>query len=199
MRAAFSFIKTTVIGGLLFLVPVVLTIVVVEQALAIAVKLVRPIAAMLPLPGVTAAIAATGGSAVALLVVSFAAGLLARGRLANRLADMLEQRILGRFPAYGLIKSTAEGFVGLEKEGSFVPALLRYDDAFQIGFVVERLEGGFATVYLPGAPSATSGSVAVMEEGRIVPLGLTVPETLAVLRRLGAGAGPALASAMRGT
>ncbi|WP_144299489.1 DUF502 domain-containing protein [Elioraea rosea] len=197
MRAVMSFVKTTVIGGVLFLVPVVLAVVVIQQALAIAVKLVRPVAGMLPLPGVSAAIAATGGSILALFILCFVAGLLARGRLANRLADTLEERILSRFPAYGLIKSTAEGFVGLEKEGSFVPALLRYDDAFQIGFVVERLEGGFATVYLPGAPSATSGSVAVMEEGRIVLLGLTVPDTLALLRRLGAGAAPALAAAIR--
>jgi uncharacterized membrane protein len=131
----------TIIGGVLFLVPVVLTIVLVEKALAVAVRLVAPIAQALPLPGVSAAFAATVGSAVALVILCFAAGILARSRAATRLTQTLEDRVLARVPAYGLIKSTTEGIVGLEQSGRFTPALLRYDDAFQVGFVVDRLEG----------------------------------------------------------
>ncbi|WP_291297838.1 DUF502 domain-containing protein [Elioraea sp.] len=186
----------TIIGGIVFLIPVVLTVVLVEKALAIAIRLVGPVAQAMPLPGISAAFAATAGSVAALVVLCFAAGLVARSRSARRLTTTLEERVLARFPAYGLIKSTAEGVVGREREGQFTPALLRYDDAFQVGFVVERLAGGFATVYLPGAPTAMSGSVAVMEESRIVPLSLTVPQTLALLRTLGAGAGEALSAAV---
>jgi uncharacterized membrane protein len=42
-----------------------------------------------------------------------------------------------------------------------------------------------------------SGSVAVMEESRIVPLDLTVPQVMALLRALGAGQPDALARAVR--
>lgn len=198
MRGTVTFIKMTVVGGVLFLVPVVLTIVLVEKALSVAARVVAPLAQALPLPGVSAAFAATTGSIAALVLLCFGAGLLSRSSLAARLTGTLEDRVLARFPAYGLIKSTAEGMVGLQQSGRFTPALLRYDDAWQIGFVVERLEDGWATVYLPGAPAAMSGTVAVIEDSRIAPLNLTVPEVMALLRSLGAGEGKALGLALRG-
>lgn len=196
MRGVLGFVRTTVIGGIVFLVPVVLTIVLLKQGVDLAVAIVGPIARLVPLPWVSAAAAATFAAVLSLLILCFLAGLVARTVMAGRLTGALEQRVLARFPVYGLIKSTAEGLVGWQQAEGLAPALLRFDDGWQIGFVTQRLGGGRAAVYVPDAPTPMTGAVFVMEDERIRPLGLSVPETLTMIRSLGAGAPAAIAAAL---
>jgi len=65
--------------------------------------------------------------------------------------------------------------------------LVRFDDNTQIGFEVERLDGGNVVIYLPGAPNPWSGSVVYFEADRVTPLGITAAEAFGSLRKLGRG------------
>jgi uncharacterized membrane protein len=73
-----SFLKATVVGGLVFLVPVVLIAVVLRYALQFARKIAAPSADVLPFSHVVGVAVATPIAVVILVVIAFLAGLLAR-------------------------------------------------------------------------------------------------------------------------
>jgi uncharacterized membrane protein len=70
--------------------------------------------------------------------------------------------------------------------------VVRFDDFWQIGFEIERIEGGKVALFLPGSPDPWSGSVCVAEEDRVAPLDLPVATVATMARRLGRGANEAL-------
>lgn len=105
----FRFLKTTILGGVLFLVPIVIFIAVIGRALQLTHKLATPIAAKFPL-------ASVGGLAVVelvalaiLVLICFIAGLAARTRSAHRLVQTLEANVLDKMPAYALMKAKTDG------------------------------------------------------------------------------------------
>jgi uncharacterized membrane protein len=83
-------------------------------------------------------------------------------------------------------------------EGMSVVAM-RFDDCWQIGFEIERIEGGTVAVFLPGSPDPWSGSVCIAEADRVTPLDLPVAAVVNMARRLGRGANEALRDRLRAT
>ena len=105
------FLKTTVVGGALFLVPLVLVLLFLGYALQFAVKIARPISNGLNLDqlGEWSGIgAATIIGALALVVVSFGAGLIAGTNTGKRITRWVEESLLGGLPQYQLVKSMAQ-------------------------------------------------------------------------------------------
>ncbi len=80
-----------------------------------------------------------------------------------------------------------ESLLGVEDEPTPQVVLARIEDAWQIAFLVERLEDGHLAVFVSGAPNPQSGSVYLMTEDRIKPAGIPPAAALKCLTRLGAG------------
>jgi uncharacterized membrane protein len=78
-------------------------------------------------------------------------------------------------------------------------AVVRFDDLWQIGFEIERIEGGKVALFMPGSPDPWSGSVCIAEEDRVTPLDLPVAAVAKMVRRLGRGANEALRDRLRST
>ena len=76
-------------------------------------------------------------------------------------------------------------------------AVVRFDDLWQIGFEIERIEGGKVALFLPGSPDPWSGSVCIAEADRVTPLDLPVAAVVKMVRRLGRGANEALGERLR--
>jgi uncharacterized membrane protein len=188
----FRFIRTTLLGGLLFLFPIVFIFFIIGKALDITNKLFTPLEKLLPIDSI-------GGIAVIkllalgiLVLICFAAGLAARTALAGRLVSSLETNVLKKIPAYTLLKSKAESVLSPEDIGSMSPVLGRFDDSWQLAFEIERVSGGNVVVFLPGAPDPWSGSLCILTEDRITSLDLTVKALVDLLKRLGKGSTGAL-------
>jgi uncharacterized membrane protein len=192
-------IRTTIIGGILFLVPIAILVAAIGKGLQITGALAKPLAQALPVDMI-------GGFAVAqvlaimlLLLICFLAGLLARAALARRLVAALEVNVLAKLPAYALLKTKTQSMLSPDDIEGMSVAVVRFDDAWQIGFEIERIEGGKVALYLPGAPDPWSGGVCVMEEDRVTPLDLPVAVVTHMVRRLGRGANEALRDRLRST
>lgn len=186
MKRILQFLRTTLVGGLLFLVPIVVLLGVLGKALAVARKLVDPLAARLPVESViglrTPALLAIG------IIVSFCflAGLLARTAPALRTVRKLESAVLSNLPGYKFFKGMGESLLGVEKEGAYPVVLVRFDDNSRIGFRVDQLENGLVAVFIPGAPNPQSGSVYFMTPDRVTPADISPAAALKCLQRLGA-------------
>jgi len=78
---------------------------------------------------------------VTLVLICFLAGLAARTPLAGKFVKSLETNVLGKIPAYTLLKSKAESVLRPEDIGGMRPVLGRFDDSWQLAFEIERMAG----------------------------------------------------------
>ena len=182
-----NFLKTTMVGGILFLVPIIIFIAIIGKALELSKKLAAPLSVLIPLDSI-GNIAMVNLLALGIvLLICFFAGLAAKSTLARKSIGNLESRVLSKIPVYGLLKSKIDAIVQPEKAEGMEPVLARFDDSWQIAFKVERIQGGVVALYLPGAPDPWSGSVCFVTEDRIQPLELTLLPVLRTLKSLGKG------------
>jgi len=192
----YSFLKTTFLGGVLFLAPVVVLIALFEKALGYAQKAVVPLADAL-FKGTFAHVFVSDLLAFGLLLVlCFLAGLAAKTAFARKSVDALEKKVLGKVPFYDSTKSKVLATLQSQsQEGETMrPVLARFEDSWQIAFEVERIPGGITTVYVPGAPDPWSGSVCFMTEDRIQAIDPAMSPVLKTLKDLGKGSNKQLSA-----
>jgi uncharacterized membrane protein len=125
------------------------------------------------------------------------AGLFARTRLARKSMDWLESVLLYNIPGYTFFKGISESLLGYETRHAYPVVLARIEEAWQIGFLMERLESGHYAVFVPDSPSVWSGSVYLMTEGRFQRVDISRIEAVKCLRRLGLGANELLGQRIR--
>ena len=123
------------------------------------------------------------------------AGLFARTHPGKRIMRWSENSLLGGLPQYRLVKSMAEGLAQVESADGVNPALVNVEGGWQIGYLLEPLENGWVTVFVPQAPTPLSGNVMYLPADRVRSLDITMIQAMSVVKRMGVGS----AQALRGT
>lgn len=200
MRATLKFVKATLIGGLFFLVPFALIVVVVEKLAEILRPAVHEVAELFDPFGIGP------GSQMAIIIAvlvlaAFVAGLFG-GTVAGRgLFGLIESAMLNRVPGYGIVKSAAADAAGntalLQSQERSNAVFVRSGEGWQIGFVMERVGEDMFAIFVPDAPAPTSGAVLFASSDQFVDSGLKVGDALRCLRQLGAGSGRILGQGRR--
>ena len=97
--------KTTIIGGASFLLPVAIVIFILSYALRLVRRIAEPISQSLHLDHLVGAGVGTVTvlSVAVLVLISFAAGIIARTAAGRRITRWSENSFLGRFPHYQII------------------------------------------------------------------------------------------------
>lgn len=180
-------LKTTIGGGLLFLAPFVVLIIILGKALELIRGVIGPIAKKIPVESVVGLETPKILALFILIFVCFLAGLVAQTRPAKKLVGWLETALLSNIPGYSFLKNLGEEVAGAKSAQSNIPILARFDDSWQIGFLVERIPEGRVVVFIPDAPSPWSGSVYILDEEQVKPLEVPSTATLKSLQRLGEG------------
>jgi len=192
MKQSLSFVRTTLTGGLLFLVPFVVLMVFAAKALELVQKLIHPLTSHMP-DSIVALHLDTVLAIAALLAICFLAGCVAPMVFARRFAKWIEINLLSNLPGYEFLKSIGESVLGGGESAQWQVVLARFDDFLQLGFLIERLENGMVAVFVPGAPNAHSGAVHFMTADRVISLSIAPTATLKCLKRMGVGSGELLA------
>ncbi|MBD9515797.1 hypothetical protein [Pseudomonas sp. PDM22] len=185
----FRFIKTTIAGGLLFILPLVLLFILIEKAIHL---LSGPLQKVLPIFAgfsVAGATSVTVAAIFVLLLFCFLAGLLARTAAASSALRALEDRLLGNLPGYQLLKDATARFTGMENiEGARVVMVIQ-DSGYRFGLCLESRED-WLLVYMPdgGPAGGTAGEVQTLTSNAVVMTDIPWLSLLACLRRGGRGA-----------
>jgi uncharacterized membrane protein len=183
-----NFIKTTILGGALFLVPVAILAIVLGKAYQIMMLVAQPMSGWVPIDAVGGIALANLLALAAIILSCFFAGLLARGERAKAVYRSLDRRMTS-IPGYAFVKAMTEDVhPGPESGGNFIPVISRFDDNAQISFEIERTPDGQVVVYLPGAPNPWSGSVVLLDQERVQKLDQSASDVIRSIRSLGRGA-----------
>jgi uncharacterized membrane protein len=183
MRQTFSFLKTTLIGGLVVVLPVWLVGFVLIRGLGQIKSAIEPLT-----NNVTHAFAPPIAIAALVLLFScFAIGLLIQTASGGRLVGTVERRLAESLPGYGLFRGLTLGVTGGGAGHAVKPALVGSEDDMAFGIIIERANG-FSTIFIPSAPSATSGSVRIVLDSNVHPLDVPLRKVLSSMSHYGEGA-----------
>lgn len=187
MNRIVAFFKTTVKGGVWFLFPFVVLVIVMGKAQEITIRFVAPLANRIPVHSILGMGFVRVLAVVVLLVLCFIAGLFSKTAAARKIVLWLENNFLTKLPGYDFLKSVSGNLLHLEKEGSHTVVLARIEDSWQIGYITEELDNGVYAVFVPDVPMPFSGGLYFMTEDRFQRLKISIPEAQQCLRRLGHG------------
>jgi uncharacterized membrane protein len=186
-------LKATVIGGLLFLLPLILIVILLGHALHLASAVTQPVANLLTLDRVIGPAGEKVLAVIGLAIIAVAAGLIARTALGRRLSRRVEHSLLGGLPQYQMMKSMAEGLAKVEGAEGVSPVLVNVEEAWQIGYLIEPLKNGWVAVFLPQAPTPMSGNIMYLPEERVRRLEIGMTQAMLIVKHMGTGSAAALA------
>ena len=187
MKTLASLVKTTAVGGLVFLLPLVFLVAIVGKAFSIIKTASMPVANLISAEKFAGYAVADLLALTVLLVVTVLAGMLARSPVFDSFYKKIDTIILQVFPGYSWIKGMTGSLSDSEAEQTLKSVAVIQDDTVMIGYEVERLTDGWVAVYLPGAPDTRSGSVAFFTDDRVVPLDTDFAGIAGCLKTLGRG------------
>ena len=183
-----GFLKNTITGGLLFLVPIGALIIILAKIVPIAQKVTDPLTEIIPIESIAGLKMPVLLTSLLILLICFVAGLLANTRAANRLVAGLEDTLLEKIPGYSLLKSMGEDLVSIEGSSTNQVVLVRFDDAWQFGLKVDNISNGKQTaVFIPDSPTPQTGGLFVVDSSRVQSTDLSINQVLVCLKNRGTG------------
>ena len=185
MKGVAELTKTTLIGGVLIVLPIYLSILLLAKTLSAIVTLLSPVTAAIPAGVQFRQVIAV----LIVLAVCFVAGIVVRTGPGLRAKHALERSVLEKIPGYSLVRGLAHRVSGEEGEGAFRPALVEIEDALAPAFIIEELNDGRYTVLIPSVPTPAAGSLLIMQRERVHPLDVPFTQAVKVISKWGAGAG----------
>jgi uncharacterized membrane protein len=183
MKRLAEFSKTTLIGGVLVILPIYITVLLLVKTVAGVAALVSPVTALVP-----AVLQFREVIAVAILILAcFLAGLLLRTGPGLRTKNVIERNLLERIPGYAFIRGITARVAGKQEDETFAVALVELEDALVPAFVVEEHDDGAFTVFVPSVPTPAAGAIYILPKERVHIVDIPFHKALTVISKWGAG------------
>ena len=172
------------VRGLLIVIPVYLAVLLMLKGMQSVAKLVSPFARLLPewLPAEKLL------SLLLVLGICVVIGASLDTDPGKRVRVWLEENVFVRIPGYSLLRSLAFQVAGGRRESTWQPALFQTDEALVPAFIIEKLDDGRYTVFVPSIPTPFAGSVYVLDPERVHPVDVPFTDAVRVVSRWGSGA-----------
>ncbi len=192
MKGIWRFVETTILGGVLFLTPIVVLGIVLSKAYDFVRRGLQPLTALIPQalgsgPTMTAILAI-----LVLGLMCLLAGLFARTMLAQRIVSGLEATVLSKLPGYEYLKQAGTSVLGLGETAEHPVVLADFGGSWRIGVQTDSVVGGYVAVFVPNSPNPMSGSVFLVAADHVRPASVPLATAIASLRRCGIGSGALL-------
>lgn len=186
VHESWRFLRTTAIGGLLFLLPLAVIGGILGYVYSLVIVIYEPLKEWIPVSSASG-IAILFLMAVGILIcLCFLAGIAGRRALARRFTKTVERQLSMMFPKYSIYKDILAGNIGGDSATpSLKPVRIQLQDRIQIGYESGRTEDGLVIVFLPGAPDPWNGTLALVKPEQVSTLEVDFNETAAICERMG--------------
>jgi len=191
MRRLREFFKSTLIGGLLVLLPLTILIYALVWVFNGVHKAINPLTKIFITEESILQIVVADVVVVGLLIwVCFLVGVFVRTRLGRWMYILIESRLLRKTPGYSMIKETVSQFLDKDKQSPFSSvALARIfeNDTLVSVFVTDKHVDGSYTVFMPTGPNPTSGNIYHLRAENVFPVDVSVEDAMRSIISCGAG------------
>jgi uncharacterized membrane protein len=190
MKQVLTFLKATLLGGVLLVLPAWLAVILVVKALMQMQVFVKPVSSHLPQslghPRILAVLL--------LIAMCFLVGLIIQTAIGARAKQIAEERVLNKLPGYSTLRGFAAQLTEFEKSATFQPALIEIEDALVPGFFVEEHTNNRCTVFVPSVPTPMAGAIYIIATSRVHRLNLPVIAVMQCISKWGAGSSELVAA-----
>jgi uncharacterized membrane protein len=184
-----SFLRTTLFGGFLVVLPIIILIFVLGWLYDFLTDKIRPITHILIETARLSEVVASAAAVVAILLLFFLVGLIVRTRIGKYFFHNFEERLLKRIPLYRIIKETVIQLFGGEKIIFKSVALVKPfgNETMITAFVTDESLNGYTTVFIPSAPAPTGGYIYHIKNEFVIKIDYPIEQAMKTVLSLGAG------------
>ena len=180
-----KFILTTVLGGVLFLIPFVVVVALLGKGFMIMHAMAEKVHMFFPWDSVVGLPIVKVLTVLLLVGTCFISGLVAKSSWGRNIQNRIDDLLLQFVPGYAWIKGMTSSVNVEEADVLFKPVWIRFDDQYQVGFEVERCEGDLVAVFLPSAPDPRTGTLSYVTSDRVDYLTSSFYDVVKSFRKLG--------------
>ena len=190
MKQSHQSVTQTLIAGALFVLPAYLAILLFLKAAKSLGRLVKPFTRLLPqwFPAESLL------SFLLVLLVCLLVGMILRTSVGPSARTRIENSLLQKIPGYGMFRSMTRQMAGDGGENEWKPALAEIEDALVPAFIVEELDDGRLTVFVPSVPTPLTGAIYILTAARVHPVDVPFTHAVKVITRWGSGSSELVAA-----
>lgn len=162
-------IKTTIYGGIIFLIPFTVILIVLDKIIGKINASISPLVEKAGVEGFWGAFTVTIFSILIILIICFIAGLIIKLNFTQKFHNKLDNLAIQFIPGYDKLKSEALKKVDTKfgkSEGniydSWKAVLLKEENKWSIAFVIDEDKNGFVTLFFPDSPNPMTGKVKII-------------------------------------
>ena len=200
MAALRQFVRTSLLGGVVVLLPVAILLIVFLWVFNKIRALIHPLTNQV--------VARSGwnewlaGLIVIVLIIAacFAIGVLVKTAVGRWFHERIERHVLKLAPGYNLVKETVLQFFGDRPSPFSSVALVKIfpGETLVTAFVTDRHPNGWFTVFVPTGPNPTSGNIYHVPHEAVHHLTVPVEDVMRAVISCGAGSGRQIEALERG-
>ena len=101
-------------------------------------------------------------------------------------------------PGYGLLRSLTQRLAGDRNAEAWKPALVELEDALVPAFIIEELDDGRFTVFVPSVPTPFAGAVYVLSPERVHVVDVPFTQAVRTISQWGSGSRNLVAAMKKG-
>jgi uncharacterized membrane protein len=190
MKRLRSFLKTSLLGGLVVILPATILVTVSLWLFGLITNWIKPLSDILRSYSEYNELIADFIAISLIVIICFFVGVLVRTRLGGFLFRTIENRILQLVPGYSMIKETVLQVFANRDESPFSSvafAQIYGNDTLATVFITDKHADGSFTVFMPTGPNPTSGLIFHLKGTYVHPVKIPVQDAMRSIISCGAG------------
>jgi uncharacterized membrane protein len=186
MKTLSRFIANTISGGLLFMLPVTLLIMLLGKANTYVSILSEPLAELINSYSHVGLESRKLLAVFLMILICFLSGLAFKTETVKKWISGLEKNVFCFIPGYAMMKAIVAGIAGGTEEHNMTSVLVQDGESWLIGFLVEE-SNDYCTVFFPEAPRHDSGEVRVVPKKTVKKIPIPTNKVAQSLKNFGKG------------
>jgi len=183
-----DFMKTTILGGLVAVVPIAVLIIALGVLFGILVDITTAMADVLPYGGVANTAIIFGIALVSLVAICFGAGLLVRTAFGSAFVEKMNDLLSKHLPLYKMVRNITHNAAGMKgREFDLALIDLHGSNSRVLGTVMEELPDGRVAAYIPLSPTLGVGQVYVLPRDSVEKMDVTIADFAGAISQWGVG------------
>ena len=158
MKKMLEFVKTTILGGLVAIVPLAVLLVALGMALKVLIDISTVLKDVLPFAPLVNTAIVFGVAVIALVVICFGAGLMVKTAFGHAFVERVHTFFSKHMPLYKTVREITRNAAGMQgREFDLALIDLHGSPSRVLGTVMEELPDNRVAVYVPMSPTLESG------------------------------------------
>ena len=194
-----SFIKTTLLGGALVVLPLVILVSVFGWLYDFLSDKVKPLTYLFSETVQRQEFLASLFALIIILATFFVVGLVVKTKFGKLSFEYIERKFLFKIPLYKIIKETTLQLLGSNKTLFKSVALVKLfgSEARVTAFITDEHEDGSFTVFVPSGPAPTAGFIYHLPKEYVEKVNYPIDKAMKTIFSLGAGSKELLESVVK--